>query len=206
MLVPRLRPVLSLFSTTRPALHAWGMAALLATLAPGAWADAARQGAAPRPQPVAADPAFSTPAKEHIASPAMLRAFLTELKQTRRPQSFCFVQQAFPPSKADPEGFALVWMVWTTGSHIYRLRVPPPVPPGAPNPTPNPAQDDDPAERGAALANGKSVNLRTDVVATDEAVGSSTFLVSRAWVQRIQDQCRRIGTAVRVPAFRPPPP
>ncbi|GKS76195.1 hypothetical protein AVME950_14885 [Acidovorax sp. SUPP950] len=202
MHVPRLRPVLSLCPTARPRLHAWGLAALLATLAPGAWADAGRQGTAPQPQPVAADPAFSTPATEHIASPAMLRAFLTELRQTRRPQSFCFVQQAFPPSKADPEGFALVWMVWTTGSHIYRLRVPPPVPPGAPNP----AQDDDPAERGAALANGKSVNLRTDVVPTDEAVGSSTFLVSRPWVERIQGQCRRIGTAVRVPAFRPPPP
>lgn len=178
----------------------WIFAATLVALASGALADQGAKGAALRQsERVAPDPAFSKPAAENLASPEMLRAFLTELRQTRRPQSFCFVQQAFPPSNADPQGFALVWMEWTTGSHLYRLRVPAPQPAGAPSA----AQDDDAASRGAALANGKSVNLKADVVADEAAVGSSTYLVTRAWVDRIRNQCRLIGTVVRVPAFRP---
>lgn len=180
--------------------RAWIFAAALAGLASGVFADQGAKGAAlQHPQPVAPDPAFSKPATENLASPEMLRAFLTELRQTRRPQSFCFVQQVFPPSNADPQGSALVWMEWITGSRLYRLRVRASQPSGAPSA----AQDIDAASRGMGLANGKSVNLKADVVADEAAVGSSTYLVTRAWVDRIRDQCRLIGTVVRVPAFRP---
>lgn len=34
-----------------------------------------------------------------------------------------------------------------------------------------------------------------------DAVGGSTYLVTRAWVDRIRQACRRVGVAVRVPRF-----
>lgn len=92
--------------------RAWIFAAALAGLASGVFADQGAKGAAlQHPQPVAPDPAFSKPATENLASPEMLRAFLTELRQTRRPQSFCFVQQVFPPSMPTPRD--LPWCGWS---------------------------------------------------------------------------------------------
>jgi hypothetical protein len=42
------------------------------------------------------------------------------------------------------------------------------------------------------------LSLRDDVVATDEAVGTSTYLVSRPWVAMIERKCARYGHYVTV--------
>lgn len=63
----------------------------------------------------------------------------------------------------------------------------------------------DPLNEGRSLASSTdAVDLTTDVVPTDEDVGTSTFLVSRSWVDHEFSQCRRVGTQVRIAAFKPP--
>ncbi len=142
-----------------------------------------------------ADPAFSAPFAGQVVDTAVLRAFLAQLKQAHRPQRFCFVVETFPPSAAEQRDSLLLRMVWTTGERIYSLALPDPA---------TPAHSDMPAEwRGQALAWSKPVDLRTGVVATQEEVGASTYLVTRAWADRILAQCRRIGRTVTLAPSRP---
>ncbi|WCM92431.1 hypothetical protein M5C99_19050 [Acidovorax sp. NCPPB 2350] len=146
----------------------------------------------------AADPAFSRPDPARLPDPPMLRAFLAELGQARRANTFCFVQQRLSPPETAEDGTSVLSMVWNEGQRIYLVNL---VRPGQRY---QPVED--PVAEGQALASsGSSVDLRKDVVPTDADVGSSTTLVSRAWVDRLRTQCRRVGTVVRVPAFRPPP-
>ncbi|CAM3411319.1 hypothetical protein [Paracidovorax anthurii] len=146
----------------------------------------------------AADPAFSRPEAARLPDPPMLRAFLAELGQARRANTFCFVQQRLSPPETAEDGTSVLSMVWNEGQRIYLVNL---VRPGQRY---QPVED--PVAEGQALASsGSSVDLRKDVVPTDADVGSSTTLVSRAWVDRLRAQCRRVGTVVRVPAFRPPP-
>ncbi len=147
----------------------------------------ATQVAAQRALPVPADSAFSKPASGHIASADTLKAFLGKLRQNRRENRFCFVQERL--DAAQPAERDTIWMVWTTGARIYTLTNDP----GGPR--------EDPASEAAGLVNSNPVNLKTDVVATQDEVGTSTFLVTRAWADRIVDQCQRVGITVRMPPF-----
>jgi hypothetical protein len=42
------------------------------------------------------------------------------------------------------------------------------------------------------------LSLRRDVVATDEATGTSTYLTSRPWVAELERKCARYGRYVTV--------
>lgn len=137
---------------------------------------------------VAQDIAFSTPAHDHIASAETLKAFLAKLRQNRHENRFCFVQERFAPEAAQPAESDTIWMVWITGARIYTFTNRP----GGPR--------EDPASEAAGLVNSNPVNLKTDVVATQDEVGTSTFLVTRAWADRIVDQCQRVGVTVRIPS------
>lgn len=44
----------------------------------------------------------------------------------------------------------------------------------------------------------KVTDLQKDVVATEQAVNGSTYLVTRAWVRHIEARCRATGTTVRL--------
>ena len=44
----------------------------------------------------------------------------------------------------------------------------------------------------------RRLDLRRDVVATERAVGSSTYLVTRAWVRNVARQCRLHGTTMTI--------
>ncbi len=43
-----------------------------------------------------------------------------------------------------------------------------------------------------------TIDLATDVVATKELVGTSTYLVDRPWVNNLERQCARHGRTVTV--------
>ncbi|GKT22930.1 hypothetical protein [Acidovorax sp. SUPP3334] len=151
------------------------------------------------PYPVI-DPAFSRPDGRRMPSRATLRAFLTELKSTRQVNTFCFVQRKLErPDTAEP-GTSVLSMIWYEGESIHRinrLRVGQSYAPGTM----------DPETEGRMLAHATgTVDIKTDVVPTDADVGTSTFLVSRPWVDHMLAQCRRVGTQVRIPAFKPPVP
>ncbi|CAM3673048.1 hypothetical protein [Paracidovorax anthurii] len=176
--------------------------ALAAALPAAAAAPAAQAASAPARTPYPAiDPAFSRPDPRRMLSRATLRAFLAELEQTRQANAFCFVQQSFEPRPPDEKGESVVWMVWHEGATIQDVNT---VRHGQ-RYEPDPALDD--ATRGRSMASSSGiVNLKTDVVPTDDDIRGSTFLVSRPWVDRLLTQCQRVGTQVRVPAFKPPAP
>ncbi|GKS91882.1 MULTISPECIES: hypothetical protein [unclassified Acidovorax] len=146
-------------------------------------------GAAPQAFPVLVDAAFSKPAAGHIASADTLQAFLRQLHRNRHENRFCFVQERLPPDAAHPTERDTIWMVWTTGARIYTFTN---YPGGS---------REDPNSEAAGLAHSNPVHWKTDVVADEDAVGGSTYLVTRAWVDRIRQACRRVGVAVRVPRF-----
>ena len=148
------------------------------------------QVSAPRPSPATVAPAFSKPEADHIASTDTLKAFLGKQHKNQRANRFCFVQERMPADAVQPQEQDTIWMVWTTGARIYTYTNLP----GGPR--------DDPASEGAGLVHSNPVNLKTDVVATQDQVGGSTFLVHRAWVDRIIHQCQRAGISVRVAPFK----
>ncbi|MGI4802879.1 MAG: hypothetical protein ACRYG8_54375 [Janthinobacterium lividum] len=49
-------------------------------------------------------------------------------------------------------------------------------------------------EIGSLVRTGTAVDLDRDVVATQAEISSSTYLVTRAWMDRIVSACRRYGT------------
>ncbi|GKT22931.1 hypothetical protein [Acidovorax sp. SUPP3334] len=149
----------------------------------------------------AIDPGFSRPDARRMPSRATLRAFLTELKSTRQANTFCFVQRRLDrPETAEP-GLSVLSMIWHEGKAIYLVNL---VGPGERYERDNAL---DPATEAQSLASRPgTVDLDTSVVPTDEDVGTSTFLVSRPWVDHMLAQCRRVGTQVRIPAFKPPAP
>ncbi|WCM93876.1 hypothetical protein M5C99_03865 [Acidovorax sp. NCPPB 2350] len=147
----------------------------------------------------AIDPAFSRPDPGRVPSRAMLRTFLAEMATNGQANTFCFVQRRLDrPDTAEP-GLSALSMIWYEGESIYLVNL---VRPGQ-----RYRSTVDPATLGHALAYSSGVvDLKTGVVPTDEDVGSSTFLVSRPWVDHMFAQCRRVGTQVRIPAFKPPAP
>ncbi|MDA8448528.1 hypothetical protein M5C97_04755 [Acidovorax sp. NCPPB 3859] len=146
--------------------------------------------------PQSGDPAFTRPDPVRLPDRPMLRAFLEELGQTRRANTFCFVQQRLSPPETAEDGTSVLSMLWHEGARVYLVNL---VRPGQRY---QPVEDSVGEGRALASSSG-SVDLKTDVVPTDADVGSSTTLVSRAWVERLKAQCRRVGTTIRVPAFTP---
>ncbi|MEA9822369.1 hypothetical protein VDF98_03650 [Xanthomonas campestris pv. raphani] len=178
-----------------------GLALALAAASPAIAALSPAQ-AASAPQTVpypATDPSFSRPDAQRMPSRATLRAFLTETKRYARANTFCFVQRRLDrPETADP-GMSVLSMIWHEGKAIYLVNL---VRSGE-----RYERDSamDPLTEGRLLASSTdAVDLTTDVVPTDEDVGTSTFLVSRSWVDRELSQCRRVGVQVRIAAFKPP--
>ncbi|HEX7349018.1 MAG TPA: hypothetical protein VF264_05160 [Rhodanobacteraceae bacterium] len=53
---------------------------------------------------------------------------------------------------------------------------------------------------GGASQVQRVLNLKTDVVASQSEVGTSTYLVTRAWVRQMETRCRRHGTQVYLSA------
>lgn len=147
------------------------------------------------------DPSFSKPDAHRMPGRATLRALLSERAQTKQANTFCFVQQSFKPRRPDEKGESVVWMIWHEGMTIQDVNT---VPQGQ-SYRPDAALDD--ATRGRSMASATGiVNLKTDVVPKDDDIRGSTFLVSRAWVDHKLAQCRRVGTQVRIPAFKPATP
>ncbi|WCM93015.1 hypothetical protein M5C99_22225 [Acidovorax sp. NCPPB 2350] len=176
--------------------------ALAATLPAAAAAPAAQAASASARVPYPAiDPSFSRPDPRRVPGGVTLRTYLATRETTRHANTFCFVHQSFGPSASDEKGESLLWMIWHEGATLQRINV---VRNGQ-RYRPDPALD--PVTEGQALAYAAGrINLKTGVVPTDEDVGTSTFLVSRPWVDHMFAQCQRVGTKVRIPAFKPPAP
>ncbi|WCM88657.1 hypothetical protein [Acidovorax sp. NCPPB 3576] len=175
--------------------------ALAAALPATAAAPPVQTVSAPQRAPYPAiDPAFSRPDARRMPSRATLRAFLTEMKSYRQANTFCFVQRKLDrPDTAEP-GTSVLSMIWYEGESIHRinrLRVGQSYVLGTM----------DPETEGRMLAHATgTVDIKTDVVPTDADIGTSTFLVSRPWVDHMFAQCKRVGAQVRIPVFKPPAP
>ncbi|AVS73281.1 hypothetical protein [Paracidovorax cattleyae] len=146
--------------------------------------------------PLAGDPAFTRPDPVRLPDRSMLRAFLDEIGQTRRANTFCFVQQRLSPPETAEDGTSVLSMLWHEGARVYLVNL---VRPGQRY---QPVEDSVGEGRSLASSSG-SVDLKTGVAPTEADVGSSTTLVSRAWVERLKARCRQVGTTIRVPAFTP---
>lgn len=151
----------------------------------------------PNPYP-AIDPAFSRPDAGRVPSRTTLRSYLAEEEANGHLNTFCFVQQAFKAQVPGDSDETLLWMIWHEGAYLQLINS---VKDGQ-RYRPDPALDPVTAGHALAYASG-SINLKTGVVPTDEDVGTSTFLVSRPWVDHMHAQCRRVGIRVRIPAFKP---
>lgn len=141
-----------------------------------------------------ADPAFSTPDRRQLPGVAVLQAFLATLGRPQGTQRFCFVVERLPADPATPEPQQLLRMVWTTGSRLYTL----------PWPSRIGDRDENPLFAGQALAWMRSADLKDGVVDTDAELFGSSFLVTRAWADRITRQCRRTGMQVWIVPDRRP--
>ncbi|AVS65490.1 hypothetical protein [Paracidovorax avenae] len=149
---------------------------------------------------VPVDPAFSRPDPRRMPSRAALRSFLAAKASTSHANTFCFVQRRLDRPDTSEPGTSVLSMIWYEGESVHRINRVRPGQSYVPD-----RMDPDTEGRMLAYATGV-VNLKTDVVPTDTDVGTSTSLVSRSWVDRILMQCRRAGTTVRIPAFKPPMP
>jgi hypothetical protein len=146
-------------------------------------------------QPAAAIPeaAISRPSLAEISSPAVLRAYLRtkdEVRNSRYAQQtnrFCFLKLAPRAGLQGSRGNML--MIWHNGGEILNSRG-------------RVATGDEAASLGQAEALAKSVNLATDVVESEEQIAGSTFLVDRAWVERIVSACHKTGRTVTITAPR----
>lgn len=107
-----------------------------------------------------------------------------------RRQHFCFVQQRSTPPE-DPSPF--VWMIWQDGGEILNL---------GPLPAPAHATPQEAEEYGQGMARSKSIRLATGVRETAEQTIGSSFLVERAWVDRLLTQCQAKGRKVEVRPLR----
>lgn len=135
---------------------------------------------------------FSRPVKASIPSPAVLRAYLrlklqyADISLAGRRQHFCFVQQRSAPPE-DPSPF--VWMIWQDGGEILSL---------GSLLAPAHATPQEAEEHGEGMARNKSIRLATGVRETAEEITGSSFLVERAWVDRLLAQCQAKGRKVEV--------
>ncbi|WP_245711221.1 MULTISPECIES: hypothetical protein [Pseudomonadota] len=188
-------PTVARFILTRVSLACALSAAFLATAAesPATGTSGPQSTAYP-----AIDPAFSRPEARRMPSRTTLRAFLTELKSQGQTNRFCFVQQGPDRPKTEEPGLSVLSMIWYEGQAIYLVNL---VRVGERY---DPDTALDPVTRGKSLASSTgTVDLTSHVVPTDEDVGTSTFLVSRPWVDHMFAQCRRVGTKVRIRPFQP---
>ncbi|CAM3442810.1 hypothetical protein [Paracidovorax anthurii] len=148
----------------------------------------------------AIDPAFSRPDPGRVPGRAVLRAFLVTKKSIGHANTFCFVQRVLDRPDTTEPGTSVLSMIWYEGESIHRINRVRPGQRYAPGTM-------DPETEGRMLAHATgTVDLQTDVVPTDADIGTSTFLVSRPWVDHLFAQCKRVGTKVRIPAFKPPTP
>ncbi|XDF35436.1 hypothetical protein RBH89_25085 [Paracidovorax avenae] len=170
---------------------AWALAACVAGGALPTLASPHLPLAAP---PAATDPGFSTPDRRQLPGVAVLQAFLATLGRPQGTQRFCFVVERMPADPATPEPRQVLHMVWATGSRLYTL----PWPPHAED------RGENPVFAGQALAWTRSADLRNGVVDTDAERFGSSFLVTRAWADRITRQCRRSGVPVWIVPDRRP--
>ena len=84
-------------------------------------------------------------------------------------------------------------MIWQDGGEILNLgRLPAQV-----HATAQEAEED-----GQGLARSKSIHLATDVRETAQEITGSSFLVERAWVDRLLAQCQAKGRKVEVRPLR----
>lgn len=133
--------------------------------------------------------AFSRPSATEVSTPAVLQAYLRTKdevhgsRHARRANRFCFVKQA--PRTGVQGDTANVWMIWHEGREIL-------------NTAGRVATGDEAEFLGRSEALAKSVHLATDVVESEEQIAGSTFLVDRAWVDRIVGACRKTGRTVTV--------
>ncbi|CAN7550547.1 hypothetical protein [Acidovorax sp. LjRoot117] len=160
-------------------------------------ATAAAPPSQPNPYP-AIDPEFSRPDPRRMPSRTTLRSYLAEEEANGYLNTFCFVQQAFKAEGAGDSDETLLWMIWHEGAYLQQINS---VKDGQRYRS-DPALDPVTAGHALAYASG-GINLKTGVVPTDEDIGTSTFLVSRPWVNHKLAQCQRVGVQVRIPAFKP---
>jgi hypothetical protein len=122
----------------------------------------------------AGDSAFDTRTDPAFGDPTdALREFLRDQRvHTHRPQHFCIV--GYRSASGDDKR---AWVHWTEGHKIILWR-------GAA----------DPQSAKTAIARSRVVrDLKKDVVATEADIKGSTYLVTRAWVERLVSDCEARG-------------
>lgn len=136
---------------------------------------------------------FLRPSPAETSSPAVLRAYVLTKDEVRQSHyahqsnRFCFVKQAARPGVEGDT--ATVWMIWHEGGEILGS-------------SGRNASGEEAASLGRSEALAKSVKLATDVVEHEHQIAGSTFLVHRAWVDRILDACRKHGRNVVLKPLR----
>ena len=108
--------------------------------------------------------------------PVALEAFLVKQKAAPGPHSLCVVGYFEKKSAASPST-KIAWVHWRGGNRLTRW---------------------EPAAKGfeskdTLIRSRRSLDLTKDVAESAEAVGGSTYLVSRNWVDAINKDCKQRG-------------
>lgn len=122
-----------------------------------------------KPRPIAGDAAF-----------AHARDVVQALADEDGPPGenhFCIVGAEGTPTSA--------WVYWTEGNRILLWE---PLPEGA----------GESVRNKDLLMSRRSLRLDQDVAQTQEEVGTSTYLVTRAWVDELQAACAALGEKISV--------
>lgn len=110
-----------------------------------------------------------------------LEAYLDGQMQREGVQHFCVLgYQVQRPQ--DAEAFKIAWVYWHEGQRLVYWE---------------PAAADVDSKE-TLIRSRRDLNLRTDVVATERELGSSTYRIAQPWLNRLLADCRRRGQSFEI--------
>ncbi len=117
----------------------------------------------------------------YVPTKSALQAYLKDRSARSGRHLVCVIGYVIK-RPTDPVAFKVAWVYWPRGNRLVSW---------------------EPAAEGfdsseTLIRSRRDLDLATDVVETDADIGSSTYLVSRPWVDMVLNDCKRRGNSYRL--------
>ena len=110
---------------------------------------------------------------------AALAGYLKQQKTKGKKNHFCIIGYRI---RREAQQTQVAYVHWREGSQLILWE---------------PVVEGSPVENGLIYSR-RQWDLRTDVVATNQDINGSTYLISKPWLQRIRTDCAKKGTKFRL--------